>query len=76
MSTYHQVRAIIRVIVTGAIKEKPKNIFTFAADIFSARNYKEIGKQVKKTIYNNLLCFIPVSVSTDKQTNEMAQLPG
>lgn len=53
MSTYHQVRAIIRVIVTGAIKAKPKNIFTFAADIFSARNYKEIGKQVKKTIYKN-----------------------
>lgn len=55
MSTSYQVRAIIRVIVTGAIKEQPKNIFTFAADLFSARNYKETGKQVKKIIYYIIL---------------------
>lgn len=43
-----EVRAIIRVIVTEAIKEHPENIYTFAAGLFNCNNHKNICKKINK----------------------------
>ncbi|KAL7736308.1 hypothetical protein ACLKA6_014785 [Drosophila palustris] len=43
-----EVRAIIRVIITEAIKTHPKNIYTFAADLFHCTNHKKISKKINK----------------------------
>lgn len=41
-----QIRAIIRVIIMQAVKQKPKNIFIFAADLFSIKKQKHLTKLV------------------------------
>ncbi|KAH8405742.1 hypothetical protein KR215_008264 [Drosophila sulfurigaster] len=45
-----EVRAIIRVITTEAIKKHPKNIYKFAADLFNCNNQKRICKKINKQL--------------------------
>ncbi|ALC41848.1 CG34021, partial [Drosophila busckii] len=45
-----EVRAIIRVIVTEAIKQRPENIFKFTADLFNCRNSKSLIAKINKQL--------------------------
>ncbi|XP_064538175.1 uncharacterized protein LOC135428252 [Drosophila montana] len=50
MGRHPEIRAIIRVIVTEAIKKRPKNIFNFAADLFSHKKQKKLTKMINKQL--------------------------
>ncbi|KAH8297452.1 hypothetical protein KR044_012081 [Drosophila immigrans] len=45
-----EVRAIIRVIATEAIKSQPQNIYNFAAELFNCTNQKSVCKKINKQI--------------------------
>ncbi|KAH8384606.1 hypothetical protein KR093_002642 [Drosophila rubida] len=45
-----EVRAIIRVIVTEAIRTHPKNFYKFVADLFCCSNQKKVCRKINKQI--------------------------
>ncbi|XP_017866634.1 PREDICTED: uncharacterized protein LOC108616157 [Drosophila arizonae] len=50
LGRHPEIRAIIRVIIMQAVKQKPKNIFTFAADLFSIKKQKQLTKLINKQL--------------------------
>ncbi|XP_030554281.1 uncharacterized protein LOC115757948 [Drosophila novamexicana] len=50
LGRHPEIRAIIRVIVTEAIKQRPENIFSFAADLFNPKKQKILTKMINKQL--------------------------
>ncbi|KAH8320564.1 hypothetical protein KR067_005273 [Drosophila pandora] len=50
LQRHPEVRAIIRVIVSEAVKEKPENIYFFAAALFQCENEKKLVDLINKQL--------------------------
>ncbi|TDG49162.1 hypothetical protein AWZ03_004462 [Drosophila navojoa] len=50
LGRHPEIRAIIRVIIMQAVKQKPSDIFAFAADLFSIKKQKQLIKLINKQL--------------------------
>ncbi|KAH8325452.1 hypothetical protein KR074_001837 [Drosophila pseudoananassae] len=50
LQRHPEIRAIIRVIVSEAVKDKPENIYFFAAELFQCENEKKLVDLINKQL--------------------------